>query len=141
MTRERESICVCFRVCLSVCLKFCIMLSLIFLRFLCTAVVGRYAREERDTAMTTFRVMQGLGLVLAFVISLLTRNLMTSLYVALPLHVLGFLGLILTTNEVTQRERPAQERDSSPQYSPQSSPSRGHENRLHSEYCDISGEV
>ena len=117
------------------------MLSLIFLRFLCTAVVGRYAREERDTAMTTFRVMQGLGLVLAFVISLLTRNLMTSLYVALPLHVLGFLGLILTTNEVTQRERPAQERDSSPQYSPQSSPSRGHENRLHSEYCDISGEV
>ena len=56
-------------------------------------MVGRYAREERDTAMTTFRVMQGVGLVLSFVISLLTRNLMTSLYVALPLHVLG-LSLI-----------------------------------------------
>lgn len=95
--------------------------------------------------MTSFRVMQGLGLTLSFVISLLTRNLMTSLYVALPLHVLGFLGLILTTNEVTQRERTVQERDSSPQYSPQcsphTSPTHGHDNRLHSEYCDISGEV
>ncbi|XP_070195294.1 protein unc-93 homolog A-like [Littorina saxatilis] len=106
------------------------------------AVVGRYAREERETAMTAFRVMQGVGLVASFLISLFTRNLMTSLYVALPLHVLGFLGLILTTNEVSQRERSVQEMEASPQYSPQCSPTHGaHENSVHGEYCDISGEV
>ncbi|KAL8593389.1 hypothetical protein ACOMHN_060708 [Nucella lapillus] len=122
------------------------------------AVVGRYAREERDTAMTIFRVMQGVGLMTSFIISLTTRTLMTLLYVALPLHVLGFLGLILTTNEITQRERTTQERESSPQYSPPSSPSPspshgsgdggggggggGQENpAVQGEYCDISGEV
>ncbi|KAL8588331.1 hypothetical protein ACOMHN_019596 [Nucella lapillus] len=69
------------------------------------AVVGRYAREERDTAMTTFRVMQGVGLLTSFLLSLFAQQLMTSLYVALPLHILGFLGLVLATNEVSQRER------------------------------------
>jgi hypothetical protein len=115
-------------------------------------VVGRYAKEERDTAMLTFRVLQGSGLVAAFVISLVTDNLMTSLYVALPLHVIGFLGLILTTNEVTQRERSQAEMDGSPQYSPQYSSThsvsqegeggQGYENpvnRMHGDYCDISG--
>nr|KAG5707935.1 hypothetical protein BaRGS_031666 [Batillaria attramentaria] len=101
------------------------------------AVVGRYAREERETAMTTFRVSQGVGLVLSFVLSLVTRSLMSSLYVALPLHVVGFLGLILTTNEVTSRERTSQQLEASPPHSP----SNSSDSKVNGGYCDISGEV
>ncbi|XP_059140324.1 protein unc-93 homolog A-like [Physella acuta] len=69
------------------------------------AIVTRYAREEKDTAMTGFRVCQGLGLIASFFTSIFTQNLMTSLYAALVLHVIGFLGLILVANEVANRDR------------------------------------
>lgn len=114
--------------------RFCI-LFIVICNF--SAVVGRYAGEERETAMTTFRVSQGLGLVMSFVLSLVTHSLMSSLYVALPLHVVGFLGLILTTNEVTSRDRTSQQREASPQQSP----SHSSDSREHGGYCDISGEV
>ncbi|CAL1545196.1 unnamed protein product [Lymnaea stagnalis] len=69
------------------------------------AIVTRYAREEKDTAMTGFRVCQGVGLIASFFTSIYTQNLMTSLYAALVLHVIGFLGLILVANEVASRDR------------------------------------
>ncbi|KAK0051526.1 protein unc-93 A [Biomphalaria pfeifferi] len=69
------------------------------------AIVTRYARDEKDTAMTGFRVCQGLGLIASFFTSIFTQNLMTSLYAALVLHVIGFLGLILVANEVASRDR------------------------------------
>ncbi|KAK6983613.1 hypothetical protein BgiMline_019057, partial [Biomphalaria glabrata] len=68
-------------------------------------IVTRYARDEKDTAMTGFRVCQGLGLIASFFTSIFTQNLMTSLYAALVLHVIGFLGLILVANEVASRDR------------------------------------
>ncbi|XP_076469974.1 protein unc-93 homolog A-like [Babylonia areolata] len=129
------------------------------------AVVGRYAREERDTAMTTFRVMQGVGLLATFLLSLLTRRLAVSLYLALPLHVLGFLGLVLATNHVGQREQGSRgDKDggsgggssphsSSPPYTPTPPPPPSHSygagggggsrqgnSRLQSEYSDIGGD-
>lgn len=101
----------------------------------CVAVVVKYAREERDVAMTTFRVSQGLGLLVSFIVSIFTRSLVTSLYVALPLHVLGFLGLILTSNELTSRQR-SQHRDNARQHSPTTSDSREH-----SDYHNIGGDA
>ncbi|BFZ13153.1 hypothetical protein BsWGS_16192 [Bradybaena similaris] len=69
------------------------------------AVVTRYAREEKDTAMTIFRICQGLGLIASFLTSIFAHKLMTSLYTALVLHVIGFLGLILVATEVANREK------------------------------------
>ncbi|XP_005101572.1 protein unc-93 homolog A [Aplysia californica] len=69
------------------------------------AVVTRYATEEKDTAMTGFRVCQGLGLIASFLSSIFAHNLMTSLYVALVLLVMGFLGLIFVANDIARRDR------------------------------------
>ncbi|RUS92193.1 hypothetical protein EGW08_000046 [Elysia chlorotica] len=69
------------------------------------AMATRYASDEKDTAMTIFRVCQGLGLIASFLISIFTENLMTSLYVAFFLHVAGFLGLMLISHDLASRDR------------------------------------
>lgn len=55
--------------------------------------------------MTIFRICQGLGLIASFLTSIFSHKLMTSLYTALVLHVIGFLGLILVATEVANREK------------------------------------
>lgn len=128
-------------VCMSICVSVCVHVRDLVCVFIsecvcvCVAVVVKYAREERDVAMTTFRVSQGLGLLVSFIVSIFTRSLVTSLYVALPLHVLGFLGLILTSNELTSRQR-SQHRDNARQHSPTTSDSREH-----SDYHNIGGDA
>ncbi|GFS27129.1 hypothetical protein ElyMa_001741300 [Elysia marginata] len=74
----------------------------------------RYATDEKDTAMTIFRVCQGLGLIGSFLSSIFTGELMTSLYVAFSLHVAGFLGLMLISHDLASRDRtPGGEEDAS----------------------------
>ncbi|GFN94852.1 unc-93-like protein a [Plakobranchus ocellatus] len=69
------------------------------------AMATRYASDEKDTAMTIFRVCQGLGLIASFLVSIFTRDLMSSLYVAFTLHVIGFLGLMLIAHDLANADR------------------------------------
>ena len=65
--------------------------------------MSRYAKDDKDIVTTLLNVCQGIGMVASFSTSIFAHNLMTSLYIALGLLVLGFLGLITVASEATLR--------------------------------------
>ncbi|XP_071116556.1 protein unc-93 homolog A-like [Haliotis cracherodii] len=69
--------------------------------------IPKYIPKLKETALIALRVCNGIGLELSFIVSLTLNNLMTSLYIAMALHLIGFLGLVLVACDSHGRDEEA----------------------------------